>query len=121
MQALFGDLEEGVKVAGQVKARKDTLVAAGSETAMQLAQLVALEYLLGTTIPARIKEVRTITSHATLACLYVFLEVPVPEDLHPIAWAAPCASGICRHWLSCEEMIDHGTFSGMMRVCVRGS
>lgn len=57
LQALFGNLDEGVKVAGQVKARKDILLAAGSDTAMQLAQLVALEYLLGTAIPARIKEV----------------------------------------------------------------
>ncbi len=57
LQALFGELDEGVKLAAQVIAHKDILTTAGSDTAMQLAQLVALEYLLGVAMPARIKEV----------------------------------------------------------------
>lgn len=56
-QALFGDLDEGEKMAGHAKASKDILTAAGSDTAMQLAQLVALEYFLGVATPSRVKEV----------------------------------------------------------------
>ncbi len=63
LQALFGDLDEGVKLAAQVKARKDILTIAGSDTAMQLAQLVALEYLLGVAMSDRIKEVH-------ISCLF---------------------------------------------------
>ncbi|KAK9917141.1 hypothetical protein WJX75_001258 [Coccomyxa subellipsoidea] len=77
-EALFGDLDEGVKVAGQVKARKDILLAAGSDTAMQLAQLVALEYLLGTAIPARIKEVAMV--------LKVLYDEDIVEEALILGW-----------------------------------
>ena len=56
-QALFGAVDDDAKLAGAVKAAKPVLSAAGGEPALQLAQLVALEYLLGVAAPARAKEV----------------------------------------------------------------
>ena len=56
-QALFGDLLEDTKLAAQAKAQGPLLKAAGSEPALQLAQLVALEHLLGVTLRERTKEV----------------------------------------------------------------
>ena len=58
-QALYGDLPEDTKIAAQVKSKKALLKLAGAEPALQLAQLVALEHLLGVTLPERTKEVRT--------------------------------------------------------------
>jgi hypothetical protein len=46
------------KLAGCVVAAKPVLVAAGGEPALQLAQLVALEWLLGVALPERTKEAR---------------------------------------------------------------
>ncbi len=57
LQALFGAVDDDAKLAGAVRAAKPVLAAAGSEPALQLAQLVALEYLLGVAAPARAKEV----------------------------------------------------------------
>lgn len=56
-QALYGDLPEDTKIAAQVKSKKALLKLAGAEPALQLAQLVALEHLLGVTLPERTKEV----------------------------------------------------------------
>ncbi|BDA48496.1 Eukaryotic translation initiation factor 5 [Coccomyxa sp. Obi] len=77
-EALFGDLDEGVKLAAQVKARKDILTTAGGDTAMQLAQLVALEYLLGVATPARIKEVAMV--------LKVFYDEDIVEEALIVGW-----------------------------------
>lgn len=43
-----------------MKSRKALLKLAGAEPALQLAQLVALEHLLGVTLPERTKEVRAV-------------------------------------------------------------
>ena len=51
-------MEDDAKLAGEVVAAKPVLVAAGGEPALQLAQLVALEWLLGVALPQRAKEVR---------------------------------------------------------------
>lgn len=56
-QALFGDLPEDTRIAVEVKSQTALLKAAGAEPALQLAQLVALEHLLGVTLPERTKEV----------------------------------------------------------------
>ena len=59
MQALFGELPEDIKIAAELKGHVALLKLAGAEPALQLAQLVALEHLLGVTLPERAKEVRT--------------------------------------------------------------
>lgn len=79
LQALFGDLDEGVKLAAQVKARKDILTTAGGDTAMQLAQLVALEYLVGVAMPARIKEVHISGFFLTEKC-------PLDSPVFGMSW-----------------------------------
>jgi hypothetical protein len=56
-QALFGDLLEDTKLAAEAKVQGPLLKAAGAEPALQLAQLVALEHLLGVTLQERTKEV----------------------------------------------------------------
>ncbi len=56
-QALYGDLPDDTKIASEVKSQKALLKLAGTEPALQLAQLVALEHLLGVTLPERTKEV----------------------------------------------------------------
>jgi len=52
-----------------VKAKKDILEAAGGEPALQLAQLVALEFLLGVALPSRAKEVGPISIPLLLCTL----------------------------------------------------
>ena len=68
VQALYGDLPEDTKIAAEVKSRKALLKLAGAEPALQLAQLVALEHLLGVTLPARTKEVRSLLCRPALSC-----------------------------------------------------
>ena len=70
-QALFGDLPEDAKLAAEAKAQRALLKAAGSEPALQLAQLVALEHLLGVTLRERTKEV----GHPLCCYLYAVLTV----------------------------------------------
>ena len=60
-QALYGDLPDDTKIASEVKSQKALLKLAGTEPALQLAQLVALEHLLGVTLPERTKEVGTLS------------------------------------------------------------
>lgn len=65
MQALFG-ADMDTKLAAQVKKHKTLLrLFGGGEAACQAAQLVALEYLVGITLPARQSEVG-----ASLKALY---------------------------------------------------
>ena len=63
-QALFGELPEDIKIAAELKGHVALLKLAGAEPALQLAQLVALEHLLGVTLPERTKEVRAHKSAA---------------------------------------------------------
>ena len=58
VQALFGELPEDIKIAAELKGHVALLKLAGAEPALQLAQLVALERLLGVHLPERTKEVR---------------------------------------------------------------
>ncbi len=67
-QALCGDLDASVKIATQVKAKKTILQAAGGEPSLQLAQLVALEYLLGVALPSRTKEVTVPADRLCFEC-----------------------------------------------------
>lgn len=56
-QALFGDADEGTKLADRAQAHKALLAALAADPASQMAQLLGLEFLLGETLPARVKEV----------------------------------------------------------------
>ena len=69
-QALFGDLPEDTKISAEVKSQKALLKLAGSEPALQLAQLVALEHLLAVTLPARTKEVSSLLYRPALSCVF---------------------------------------------------
>ena len=53
-----------------MKSHKALLKLAGAEPALQLAQLVALEHLLGVTLPERTKEV---CSHCRFSCILALL------------------------------------------------
>ncbi len=56
-QALFGDADEGTKLADRAQAHKALLAALAADPASQMAQLLGLEFLLGEALPARVKEV----------------------------------------------------------------
>ena len=56
-QALFADVEQGAKLADRANAHAALLAALAPDPASQMAQLLGLEFLLGATLPARIKEV----------------------------------------------------------------
>ena len=56
-QALFGDADEDTKLADRAQAHKALLAALAADPASQMAQLLGLEFLLGETLPARVREV----------------------------------------------------------------
>ena len=51
-------MEEGAKLADRANAHAPLLAALAPDPASQMAQLLGLEFLLGETLPARVKEVR---------------------------------------------------------------
>ena len=52
-------MEEGAKLADRANAHAALLAALAPDPASQMAQLLGLEFLLGETLPARVKEVRS--------------------------------------------------------------
>ncbi|RMZ52936.1 hypothetical protein APUTEX25_001055 [Auxenochlorella protothecoides] len=55
-QVLFGDVEAGAKLSAEVEGRKAYLAPFSKDAAGQLGQLVAVEKLVGVTLPARVRE-----------------------------------------------------------------
>ncbi|CAK0738548.1 hypothetical protein CVIRNUC_001058 [Coccomyxa viridis] len=84
-EALFGELPEDIKIAAELKGHVVLLKLAGAEPALQLAQLVALERLLGVHLPERTKE-------AALVLQALYDEDIVEEDLI-VAWHAKPSAG----------------------------
>jgi hypothetical protein len=120
-QALFGDLDEFVKLAAEVKAKKDILEAAGGDHAMQLAQLVALEHLIGVAVPFRTKEVSI--SSLFLRDIAIFLGF-VPKHVHSQTSFTQSllveflCSAVCHWWIAPVRgtFLVHALFIGLVHL-----
>lgn len=85
-EALFCDLPEGEKLATAVTAKAAFLEPWASDAAGQLAQLVALEHLLGVTLRARVKEAPLV-----LKAMY---DADLAEEDLILAWYNKPSAGI---------------------------
>lgn len=60
LQALFAE-DKGTKLSAQISKRKLILKAVGDDPPTQMAQLLALEYLVGVTDPDRLNQVSSLS------------------------------------------------------------